>query len=76
MLGTFDAAVDLPRFLAPAVALIVYGKLGSPDLLIVASSLPALVALPLALMIGEAKERQNAFRLRNGWASQATLAIA
>jgi MFS family permease len=66
LLGAFDAAVDLLLFLAPALALLAYGRLGSPEPLIVASGVPALLALPVALMVRETKARHDAVRLRSG----------
>ena len=54
-LGAFDAAVDLLLFLAPAVALAAYGQLSQVDPLILAAGLPALLALPVALRVGETK---------------------
>lgn len=54
-LGAFDAAVDLLLFVAPALALTVYAQLGHVDPLIVAAGLPALLALPVSLMISETK---------------------
>jgi MFS family permease len=56
-LGAFDAAVDLLLFAAPAVALAIYQRWTHIDPLLLAAGLPALVALPVALMTGETKAR-------------------
>jgi len=55
-LGTFDAAVDLLIFAAPAAALAVHRQLGRTDPLLLAAGLPALFALPVALMVSETKK--------------------
>lgn len=55
-LGAFDAAVDLLLFAAPALALAVHRQLGHTDPLLLAAGLPALLALPVALVIGETKK--------------------
>ncbi|MBN1660227.1 MAG: MFS transporter [Anaerolineae bacterium] len=52
-LGAFDAAIDLLLFAAPALALFVYNLVQRVDLLLLATSLPALVALPVALFTRE-----------------------
>jgi predicted signal transduction protein with EAL and GGDEF domain len=43
-------------FLAPAAALAAYGQLGQVAPLILAAGLPALLALLVALRVGETKE--------------------
>ena len=55
-LGAFDAAVDLLIFAAPAAALAVHRQLGRTDALLLAAGLPALLALPVALMVSETKK--------------------
>jgi MFS family permease len=52
-LGAFDAAVDLLMFASPALALIMHQQLGQTDLLLLAAGLPALLALPVALVVPE-----------------------
>jgi MFS family permease len=58
MLGAFDAAIDLLLFAVPALALAVYEQLGRADPLILTVGLPALLALPVALNIGETSQCQ------------------
>ncbi|UCC63330.1 MAG: MFS transporter [Anaerolineae bacterium] len=55
-LGAFDAAVDLLIFAAPAAALAVHRQLGRTDPLLLAAGLPALLALPVALVVSETKK--------------------
>jgi len=55
MLGAFDAAVDLLLFVAPALALAVHRQIGRIDPLLLAAGLPALLALPVALVVEETK---------------------
>jgi MFS family permease len=55
-LGAFDAAVDLLLFAAPAAAMATYRWLGSEVPLFLASALPALVAFPVAIIVGETRE--------------------
>jgi len=52
-LGAFDAAVDLLLFVSPALALALFQQLGRFDPLILGSGLPALLALPVALLVRE-----------------------
>jgi MFS family permease len=54
-LGAFDAAVDLLIFAAPAVALAVYDQLGRVTPILLAAALPALIALPVALLTRETR---------------------
>jgi MFS family permease len=62
-LGAFDAAVDLLIFAAPAAALAVHRQLGRTDPLLLAAGLPALLALPVALMVSETKPHKRAIGL-------------
>jgi DHA1 family multidrug resistance protein-like MFS transporter len=55
MLGAFDAAVDLLIFVAPALAMVVHRQLGQVAPLFLMAGLPALLALPVALYVGETK---------------------
>jgi MFS family permease len=58
-LGAFDAAVDLLLFVAPAAAIAAHRCLGSESLLFLVSALPALVALPVAIVVGETKDLRS-----------------
>jgi hypothetical protein len=55
MLGAFDAAVDLLLFASPALAMLVYQQLERIGPLILMAGLPAVLALPVALRVGETK---------------------
>ena len=55
LLGAFDAAVDLLVFVAPALAMVIYRQLGHVAPLFLMAGLPALLALPVALSVGETK---------------------
>jgi MFS family permease len=56
-LGAFDAAVDLLLFISPALALALFRQLGRIDPLILGAGLPALLALPVALLVRETKQQ-------------------
>ena len=55
MLGAFDAAVDLLIFVAPALAMVLHRQIGQVAPLLLMAGLPALLALPVALRVGETK---------------------
>jgi MFS family permease len=55
-LGAFDAAVDLLIFAAPALALTVHRQSAQIDPLLLAVGLPALLALPVAVVVRETRE--------------------
>lgn len=54
-LGAFDAAVDLLILAAPAVAIAVYDQIGRVTPILLAAALPALIALPVALLTRETR---------------------
>jgi len=55
VLGAFDAAIDLFLFAAPALALVIHNAVGRVDILLMAVSAPALLALPVALFVRETR---------------------
>lgn len=55
MLGAFDALVDLLLFASPALALALHRQWGQIAPLFLLAGLPALVALPVALLVRETK---------------------
>jgi cyanate permease len=55
-LGAFDAAVDLLIFVAPALALATYEQIGQVMPILLAVGLPALIALPVAVMTRETRQ--------------------
>ena len=55
VLGAFDAVIDLVLFVAPALALALYGPLGRIEPLLLLASVPALVALPIAWRVRETR---------------------
>ncbi|MBC7260419.1 MAG: hypothetical protein H5T63_00270, partial [Chloroflexi bacterium] len=54
-LGAFDAAIDLVLFIAPALALALYGPLGSIERLLLIAAIPALIAWPVACRVRETR---------------------
>ena len=61
-MGAFDSAIDLVIFVAPLLGIGAYGIVRDVNPLILAAGLPALVALPIALRMGET-------RLARAWKS-------
>lgn len=55
VLGAFDAAIDMVLFVAPALALALYGPLGRIEPLLVLASVPAWLAWPVAWRVGETR---------------------
>jgi MFS family permease len=55
VLGAFDAAIDLVLFVAPALALALYGPLGRIEPLLLLASIPAWFALPVAWRIRDTR---------------------
>lgn len=55
VLGAFDAAIDLVLFVAPALALTLYGPLGSIEALLLIAAIPALIAWPVACRVRETR---------------------
>jgi len=66
VLGAFDAAVDLLLFAAPALALVAHQQWGRVDPLLLSAGLPALLALPVALVIHETKDSMRSSTLSPG----------
>ena len=54
-LGAFDAFIDLGIFIAPAIALRAHAAIGRIDPILLGAALPALVALPAALLVSESR---------------------
>jgi len=55
VLGAFDAAIDLVLFVAPALALALYGLLGRIAPLLLLASVPAWIALPVAWQVRDTR---------------------
>jgi MFS family permease len=55
VLGAFDAAIDLVLFVAPALALALYGPLGRIEPLLLLAGVPALFAMPVAWRVQETR---------------------
>lgn len=55
ILGAFDAAIDLALFVAPALALALYGPLGRIEPLLLIAAIPALIAWPFACQVRETR---------------------
>jgi MFS family permease len=55
ILGAFDAAIDLVLFVAPALALALYGLLKSIEPLLLIAAIPALLAWPVAWRVQETR---------------------
>ena len=55
VLGAFDAAIDLVLFVAPALALALYGPLGRIEPLLLLASIPAWLALPVAWRVRDTR---------------------
>ena len=55
VLGAFDAAIDLVLFVAPALALALYGPLGQIEPLLLLASIPAWLALPVAWRVRDTR---------------------
>ena len=55
-LGAFDAAIDLGILVAPALALRTHAAIGRIDPILLGAALPALVAMPAALLVKETRK--------------------
>ena len=54
-LGAFDAAIDLGILIAPAIAMRAHAAIGRIDPILLGAALPALAALPAALLVKETR---------------------
>jgi MFS family permease len=55
VLGAFDAVIDLVLFVAPALALALYGTLGRIEPLLLLAGIPAWLALPVAWRVRDTR---------------------
>ncbi len=55
VLGAFDVAIDLVLFVAPALALALYGHLKNIEPLLLIAAIPALIAWPVACQVRETR---------------------